>query len=79
MQKPPSSQLPPSMPKSHTAYLASNRGFGLIEVVVAMALIAGTYIAVMEAYQRVLLRYGQIEAQRIQLNRAQDEHERGSP
>jgi hypothetical protein len=44
-----------------------------------MALIAGTYIAVVEAYQRVLLRYGQIEAQRIQLNRAQDEHERDSP
>jgi prepilin-type N-terminal cleavage/methylation domain-containing protein len=79
MQKPPSSQLPPSMPKSHTAYLAGDRGFGLIEVVVAMVLIAGTYIAVMEAYQWVLLRYGQIEAQRTQLNRAQDEHERGSP
>ncbi len=67
------------MPKSHTAYLASNRGFGLIEVVVAMALIAGAYIAVVEAYQRVLLHYGQIEAQRTQLNRAQDGHERGTP
>ena len=67
------------MPKSHTSYLASDRGFGLIEVVVAMTLIAATYIAVVEAYQRVLLRYGQIEAQRAQLNRAQDEHERGSP
>jgi prepilin-type N-terminal cleavage/methylation domain-containing protein len=60
-------------------YLAGDRGFGLIEVVVAMALIAGTYITVVEAYQRVLLRYGQIEAQRTQLNRAQDEQERGSP
>jgi prepilin-type N-terminal cleavage/methylation domain-containing protein len=60
-------------------YLAGDRGFGLIEVVVAMALIVGTYITVVEAYQRVLLRYGQIEAQRTQLNRAQDEHERGSP
>jgi outer membrane protein TolC len=47
--------------------------------VVAMALIAGTYIAVVEAYQRVLLHYGQIEAQRTQLNRTQDQHERGSP
>jgi hypothetical protein len=44
-----------------------------------MALIAGAYIAVIEAYQRVLLHYGQIEAQRTQLNRAQDEHERSSP
>jgi hypothetical protein len=47
-------------------------------VVVAMALIAGTYISVVEAYQRVLLHYGKIEAQRTQLNRAQDEHERGA-
>ena len=44
-----------------------------------MALIAGTYIAVVEAYQRVLMHYGQIEAQRTQLNQAQDQHERGSP
>jgi hypothetical protein len=29
-----------------------------------MVLITGTYISVVEAYQRVLLRYGQIEAQR---------------
>jgi prepilin-type N-terminal cleavage/methylation domain-containing protein len=79
MQKPPSSQLRPSLPKSHATYLARDRGFGLIEIVVAMALIAGTYIAVVEAYQRVLLRYGQIEAQRSQLNRVQDKHERGLP
>ena len=78
MQKPQASRLRPSLRKFRTAYLAGDRGFGLIEVVVAMALIAGTYIAVVEAYQRVLLRYGQIEAKRIQLNRAQDEHERGS-
>ncbi len=56
--------------------LASDRGFGLIEVVVAMALIAGAYIGVVEAYQRVRLHYGQIEAQRTELNRAQDQHER---
>jgi len=67
------------MPKSHATYLARDRGFGLIEVVVAIALIAGTYIAVVEAYQRVLLHYVQIEAQRSQLNRVQDEHERGLP
>ena len=67
------------MPRTRKACLAGDRGFGLIEVVVAMALIAVTYIAVVEAYQRVLLHYGQIEAQRTQLNRAQDQHERGSP
>jgi prepilin-type N-terminal cleavage/methylation domain-containing protein len=78
MQKPPSSQLRPSMPKSHAAYLAGDRGFGLIEVVVAMALIAGAYIGMVETYQRVRLHYGQIEAQRTELNRAQDEHERGA-
>ena len=78
MQKPQPSRLRPSIPKSHTALLADDRGFGLVEVVVAMALIAGTYISVVEAYQRVLLRYGQIEVKRIELNRAQDEYERGS-
>jgi len=67
------------MLKSHAACIAGDRGFGLIEVLVAMALIAGTYIAVVEAYQRMLLHYGQIEAQRTQLNRAHDRHERGSP
>ena len=79
MQKPYPSQSHRSIPKPHTAGLAGDRGFGLIEVVVAMALIAGTYISVVEAYQRVLLRYGQIEVKRTELNRAQDAHERGSP
>ncbi len=69
----------PSMQKSRVACLAGDRGFGLIEVVVAMALIAGAYIGVVEAYQRVLLRYGQVEAQRAELHRAQDQHERGLP
>jgi prepilin-type N-terminal cleavage/methylation domain-containing protein len=79
MQKPQPSRLPPSVPKPHSAYRAGDRGFGLIEVVVATALIAGTFISVVEAYHRALLHYGQVEAQRIQLNRAQDEHERGAP
>ena len=79
MQKPPVSRLQPSIVKFHIAHLSGERGFGLIEVVVAMALIAGTYISVVEAYQRVLLRFGQIEVQRTELNRAQDQHERGSP
>jgi len=79
MQKPQASRLPPSILKPHLDCLAGDRGFGLIEVVVAMALIAGAYIAVVEAYQRVLLHYEKIEAQRTQLNRAQDEHERGAP
>ena len=79
MQKLQPSQLHPSISKSHTAYLADDRGFGLIEVLVAMALIAGTYIGVVDAYQQVRLHYGQIEAQRTQLNQAQDQHERGAP
>jgi len=64
--------------KSHAAHIASDRGFGLIEVVVAMALIAGTYISLVDAYQQVLLQYGQIELRRTELNRVQDDHERGS-
>jgi hypothetical protein len=43
-----------------------------------MTLIAGAYIGTVEAYQRVRLHYGQIEAKRTELNRAQDEHERGA-
>jgi prepilin-type N-terminal cleavage/methylation domain-containing protein len=79
MQKSQASRLRQSTPKPHAAHLAGDRGFGLIEVLVAMALIAGAYIGVVEAYQRTLLRYGQIEAQRTELNRTQDKHERGSP
>ena len=79
MQNPLTSRLHPSIQKSRVACLAGDRGFGLIEVVVAMALIAGAYIGVVEAYQRVLLQYRQIEAQRTELHRAQERHERGSP
>ena len=79
MQKPPLSRLQPSRVKFHPAHLSGERGFGMIEVVVAMALIAGAYIGVAEAYQRVLMQYRQIEAQRAQLHRDQDQHERGSP
>jgi prepilin-type N-terminal cleavage/methylation domain-containing protein len=67
------------MRKSRAAYLECDRGFGLIEVVVAMALIAGAYIGVVEAYQRVLMQYRQVEAQRTELHRVQDQHERGLP
>ena len=67
------------MRKSRAAHLAGDRGFGLIEVVVAMALIAGAYIGVVEAYQRVLMQYRQIEAERTQLHQAQDQHEQGLP
>jgi hypothetical protein len=43
-----------------------------------MALIAGTYISLVDTYQWVLLHYGQIELWRTELNQAQDQHERGS-
>jgi prepilin-type N-terminal cleavage/methylation domain-containing protein len=79
MQKTQASRLRPSIAKSHIARLPGDKGFGMIEVVVAMALIAGAYIGVEEVYQRMLLRFGQIEVQRTELNRTQDQHERGSP
>ena len=79
MQKPQLSRLRPPKPKSCSVRLIRDEGFGLIEVVVAMALIAGAYIGVVDAYQRVRLHYGQIEVQRAQLNQAQDQHERGTP
>ena len=79
MQKPQPSRLRPLKPESRSERLIGDGGFGLIEVVVAMVLIAGAYIGVVDAYQRVRLHYGQIEAQRAQLNQAQDQHERGLP
>lgn len=63
--------------KSRPSQPGSDRGFGLIEVVVAMALIAGAYIGMVEAYQRLRLHSLQIEAQRTELNKEQDQHERG--
>ena len=78
MHNPQPTRLDPSIRKSHKTPIASDRGFGLIEVVVAMALIAGTYISLVDAYQRVLLHYGQIELRRTELNQAQDQHERRS-
>lgn len=64
--------------KSRSNQPRSDRGFGLIEVVVAIALIAGAYIGMLEAYQRLRLHSLQIEAQRTELNKAQDQHERGA-
>jgi prepilin-type N-terminal cleavage/methylation domain-containing protein len=78
MHKPQPTRLRASIRKSHAAHIPSDAGFGLIEVVVAMVLIAGTCIGLVDAYQSVLLQYGQIELRRTELNRAQDEHERGS-
>ena len=78
MQKTPLTPPPLRAWKTRSTVHRSDRGFGLIEVLVAMALIAGAYIGMVEAYQRVQLHYGQIEAQRTELNRAQDEHERGA-
>ena len=76
MQKTQPSSSPLRAWKLRSTPLSNDGGFGLIEVVVAMALIAGAYIGMVEAYQRVRLHYGQIEAQRTELNRAQDQHER---
>lgn len=79
MQKPPFTRSPLRKQKSRSNPIRGDRGFGLIEVVVAMALIAGAYIGVVEAYQRLRLQSGQVEAQRIELSKAQDQHERGTP
>lgn len=79
MQKPPHTRFPLRKQKPRSSQLRRDRGFGLIEVVVAMALIAGAYIGVVEAYQRLRLQSGQVEAQRIELSKAQDQHERGTP
>lgn len=66
------------MRKFRPTSLTCDRGYGLIEVVAAMALVAGAYFGVVEAYLHLRLHYGQIEAERVRLNNAQDQHERGS-
>ncbi|MDP3622183.1 MAG: hypothetical protein Q8R65_09735 [Polynucleobacter sp.] len=69
-----------SPPPPHSG--PNDHGFGLIEVVLAMSLIAGAYLGVLECYQRLFLRYGQLQAQMTQLHQQQNQHEmksRSSP
>lgn len=62
---------PPPPPHSGT----SDYGFSLIEVVLAMSLIAGPYLGVLESYQRLFMRYGQLQAQTTQLHQQQNQYE----
>ena len=54
---------------------SNHHGFGLIEVVVAMSLIAGAYLGVLECYERLFLRYGQLQVQAAELQQQQNQSE----
>ena len=53
----------------------SPNGFVLLEVLVAMTLIMGCWFSSLEAFQRLVLRFSQQEAKKVQLRKAFDAYE----
>ncbi|MBU3593220.1 hypothetical protein ICN42_03815 [Polynucleobacter sp. 71A-WALBACH] len=52
-----------------------SHGFILLEVLVAMGLVAGSWVALGNTYQFLILRLGQLQEQRSQIKQALDQHE----
>ena len=50
-------------------------GFILLEVLVAMSLVAGSWMALSNTYQGVILRLGQLQEKRAELRKEMDRHE----
>jgi Tfp pilus assembly protein PilV len=50
-------------------------GFILIEVLVAMSLIAGSWMTLGTAYQQMVLRLGRSQEQRVQMKKEADQYE----
>ena len=50
-------------------------GFILLEVLVAMSLIASSWMGLSNIYQGMILRLGQIEEKRVELRKEMDRHE----
>jgi hypothetical protein len=50
-------------------------GFILLEVLVAMSLVASSWMALGNTYQKMVLRLGQLQEQRVQMKHALDQHE----
>jgi type II secretory pathway pseudopilin PulG len=50
-------------------------GFILLEVLVAMGLVASSWMALGNSYQHLILRLGQIQEQRAQIKKEVDRHE----
>ncbi|CAM3659405.1 hypothetical protein [Polynucleobacter brandtiae] len=67
-------------PKSNSLQLTSEKpihanGFILLEVLVAMSLVASSWVALGATYQQLALRLAIVQEQRAQMKKALDEHE----
>ena len=60
---------------SQTAGFPQDGGFVLLEVMVAMSLVAGTLLTSVNIYQSLLLRYQQLHVQKIDLLKQRDRFE----
>ena len=61
----------PSSLKSNT----QANGFILLEVLVAMSLVASSWVGLTNIYQGMILRLGQLQEKRVDLRREMDRHE----
>ncbi|MBU3621175.1 hypothetical protein [Polynucleobacter sp. CS-Odin-A6] len=64
------SVLNPTSPTSDQA-----NGFILLEVLVAMSLVASSWMTLGNTYQQMVLRLGQLQEQRVQMKQTLDQHE----
>lgn len=76
---PTPTQTTPAVASTAPRCRVNDRGFGLIEALVAMSLIAGAYIGVLECYHRLYLKYGQLQTQTILLHQEKSRYEGGAP
>ncbi|QWE18921.1 hypothetical protein C2747_01375 [Polynucleobacter corsicus] len=60
-----------SLPQSN----AKPNGFILLEVLVAMSLVASSWVGLSNIYQGMILRLGQLEEKRVGLRKEMDQHE----
>jgi len=60
---------------SQSASCPQDRGFVLLEVMVAMSLVAGTLLASVNIYQSIWMRYQQLHTQKIELLKQRDRFE----
>jgi type II secretory pathway component PulJ len=54
---------------------AQANGFILLEVLVAMSLVASTWVGLSNIYQGMILRLGQLQEKRVELRKEMDRHE----
>jgi type II secretory pathway pseudopilin PulG len=54
---------------------AKPNGFILLEVLVAMSLVASSWVGLSNTYQGMILRLGQLEEKRVELRKEMDRHE----